>query len=357
MRKEKFKDIFEDLHRKITGGDFVAGTQLPSLPLLAEQYATSRPTIRKALQLLEKEGLVTCRNGIGVTVSDPSTRTSASGKKRLEIAADLFPGENNYFNYMTPILNGLSKASEKLGFSLRLLQRSEIEHWKEAGNLPDGLILHAFPDKGLSRHIIEAITEHEVPLILFNRTIEHPGVGTLSVDYRQETRRAVSCMIRNGAKRIVLYKNPGSLENALHLRVLGWRDAYLENDLPVPEELCITASCYEEANHQLSTILKRERPDMIFITNGTCFYQVCITLASHSLSVPEDIALLCFDDIGALQEELGIPASYIRMPLERMSMEAAESIIAIKNNPIASLPRKVFHAELIVKGCRYLLQE
>lgn len=356
MRKEKFKDIFEDLYRKITNGELVAGTQLPSLPALSEQYATSRPTIRKALQLLEKQGLVSCRNGIGVMVSDPSNRTMTSRKKRIEIAADLFPGENNYFNYMTPILNGLSKASEKLGFHLSLLQRSEIEHWKEAEELPDGLIFHALPEQKLSRHLIETITGKNVPLILLNRTIEHPGVGTLSVDYRQETRRAVSCMIRNGAKRIVLYKNPGSLENALHLRVLGWRDAHQENALPVPEELCITASCYEDANHQLSTILKRERPDMIFITNGTCFYQVCITLASHNFSVPEDIALLCFDDIGALQEELGIPASYIRMPLERMGIEAAESIIAMKNNPSATLPRKIFNAELIVKGCRYLLQ-
>ena len=356
MRKEKFKDIFEDLHRKITGGEFAAGTQLPSLPLLAETYATSRPTIRKAMQLLEKEGLVICRNGIGITVSDPSDRAVASGKKRLEIAADLFQGESNYFNYMAPILNGLSKASEKLGFTLRLLQRSEIEHWRETDDLPDGLIFHALPEQDLSRHLIETVTGNEVPLMLLNRTVEHPGVGTLTVDYRQETRRAVSCMIRNGAKRIVLYKNPGSQGNALHLRVLGWRDAYQENALPVPEELCITASCYEEANRQLSVILKRERPDMIFITNGTCFYQVCITLAAHNFSVPDDIALLCFDDIGALQEELGIPASYIRMPLERMGYEAAESIIARKNNPAATLPRKVFNAELIVKGCRYLLQ-
>ena len=284
-------------------------------------------------------------------------KISTKGRYALEIAADLFPGESNSFNYTLPILNGLSRASVKYGFSLRLVQRQEIENWKDPKDLPDGLIFHALPERTLPDSLLESITEHGVPLILLNRQMEFPGVGTLSVDYRQETRRAVSCMIRNGAKRIVLYKNPGSLENALHLRVLGWRDAYLENDLPVPEELCITASCYEEANHQLSTILKRERPDMIFITNGTCFYQVCITLASHSLSVPEDIALLCFDDIGALQEELGIPASYLRMPLERMSMEAAESIIAIKNNPSASLPRKVFHAELIVKGCRYLLQE
>ena len=35
MRKEKFKDIFEDLYRKITNGELVAGTQLPSLPALS----------------------------------------------------------------------------------------------------------------------------------------------------------------------------------------------------------------------------------------------------------------------------------------------------------------------------------
>ncbi len=357
MRKEKYKDIYEDLYGKITNGTFAIGTLLPSLPNLAESYATSRPTIRKALQLLEQKGLVSCRNGVGVTVSDPALRREPSGK-RLEIAADLFPGESNSFNYTLPILNGLSRASVKYGFSLRLVQRQEIENWKDPKDLPDGLIFHALPERTLPDSLLESITEHGVPLILLNRQMEFPGVGTLSVDYRKETRRAVSCMIRNGARRIVLYKNPGYQSNALHLRVQGWRDAYQENGLPVPEELCITATCYEEANCQLDAILNAERPDLIFITNGTCFYQVCITLAGHNLAVPDDIALLCFDDIGSLQEELGIPASYIRMPLERMGFEAAESIVARKQNPNRiALPRKTFHAELIVKGCRFLLPD
>jgi len=356
MREAKFKDIFEDLHRNITDGEYPPGTLLPSLPNLAGKYATSRPTIRKALQMLEEKGLVVCRNGIGVAVTDPAEQREKS-RKRLEIAVDISPHESNYFNYAVPIMNGLVRASEKYGFILRLIQHSEVENWKGRNDSPDGLILHTLPENPPPRRLMEQIADSGIPLILLNRTSENPRFGVLSVDYRKETRRAVSCMIRNGAKRIALYKNPPGPENALHLRVHGWRDAYLENGLAVPGELCITAANYAEANRELSALLAREIPDMIFITNGTCFYQVCTTLAKQNLSVPDDVALLCFDDIGTLEDDFGVPASYIRMPLEQMGFEAAESIVMLKSDPLhGKLPRRGVCAELIVKGCKFLLQ-
>lgn len=356
MREAKFKDIFEDLHRGITTGKYSPGTLLPSLPNLAEQYETSRPTIRKALQMLENKGLVVCRNGIGISVTNPAEQM-AKTRKRLEIAVDLFPNENNYFNYAIPIMNGLTRASEKYGFILRIIQHSEMENRTDRKDFPDGIILHSLAENPAAHTFMNLAANAGTPLILLNRASENPKIGMLAVDYRKESRRAVSCMIRNGAKRIALYKNPPGLENALHQRVQGWRDAYLENGLAIPDDLCITAPNYTEANRKLSNLLDRETPDMIFITNGTCFYQVCATLARKNRSVPKDISLLCFDDIGVLGDDLGIPSSYIRMPLEQMGFEAAESIVMLKTDPLHSkLPRRSVSAELIVKGCKFLLQ-
>jgi len=57
--------IADDLRRKVAGGELVAGSVLPSEADLAGSYAASRVTVRKALEVLRREGLVDARQGFG----------------------------------------------------------------------------------------------------------------------------------------------------------------------------------------------------------------------------------------------------------------------------------------------------
>lgn len=61
----KYERIAADLRRKIRTGDYAPGMQLRSETALMEQYRVSLPTMRRALDLLEAEGLVEKRHGIG----------------------------------------------------------------------------------------------------------------------------------------------------------------------------------------------------------------------------------------------------------------------------------------------------
>ena len=61
----KYDRIAADIRRKIKAGEYPAGSQLRSETVLSEQFRVSLPTMRKALDLLEAEGLVEKRHGIG----------------------------------------------------------------------------------------------------------------------------------------------------------------------------------------------------------------------------------------------------------------------------------------------------
>src|SRR3954451_3252617 len=76
-----YEDIVDELRASILDGRLNSGERLPSENELAGRYATSRPTVRRALALLKAEGLVTTEQGRGVFVrSKPRVRLLLSGE-------------------------------------------------------------------------------------------------------------------------------------------------------------------------------------------------------------------------------------------------------------------------------------
>lgn len=76
MRSSRYEEIAGDLRRRLAGGEFTAGRLLPSEAELGAAYAASRVTVRKALELLREEGLLTSRQGRGwQPVMDPLRQT------------------------------------------------------------------------------------------------------------------------------------------------------------------------------------------------------------------------------------------------------------------------------------------
>jgi len=66
------------IRKKILSGEYPAGSLVPSEAALAKKYELSRITIRRALDLLEKDDLVVRKRGKGTFVSDklPALKTS-----------------------------------------------------------------------------------------------------------------------------------------------------------------------------------------------------------------------------------------------------------------------------------------
>lgn len=65
MRGVRYREITEELRRRLADGDPGPGRLLPSEAELSERYEASRVTIRKALEGLRAEGLIDSRQGLG----------------------------------------------------------------------------------------------------------------------------------------------------------------------------------------------------------------------------------------------------------------------------------------------------
>lgn len=69
----RYVSIADRLRQRITSGAWRAGTLLPSLHKLAEEFDVARPTARQAVQLLVKEGLLSSQRGQGTFVTQAAT--------------------------------------------------------------------------------------------------------------------------------------------------------------------------------------------------------------------------------------------------------------------------------------------
>lgn len=64
----KYHDIYSDIKRDILTNHYRAGTLLPTQDFFAKKYDVSRITLKKALNLLENEGLIFSKQGSGTYV-------------------------------------------------------------------------------------------------------------------------------------------------------------------------------------------------------------------------------------------------------------------------------------------------
>jgi len=75
-RTIRYREIADDLRTRVEAGEYVAGRLLPSEAELSARFRASRVTIRRALEALRTEGLVSSRQGFGWFVPTDPLRQS-----------------------------------------------------------------------------------------------------------------------------------------------------------------------------------------------------------------------------------------------------------------------------------------
>jgi GntR family transcriptional regulator len=73
-----YRQLVEQVRRQVAGGQLRAGDELPSVRELAQALAINPMTVSKAYGLLESEGVLERRRGLGMAVAAPHARAQAT---------------------------------------------------------------------------------------------------------------------------------------------------------------------------------------------------------------------------------------------------------------------------------------
>src|SRR5258708_30802950 len=157
-----------DLWKQLVHPPFAYGTLLPSEMDLGKAYNLSRGTIRKALDILANEGLISRQPGRGTIILSPGAKDK--GRYRIAVVWSIIRAMNS------EMFAGLESQVAEAGCDL-LFSTSEHEPEKEAQILSrlvntdiDGVVLYGTGDKS-NNGLLSTLTDKQIPLALLDRFV------------------------------------------------------------------------------------------------------------------------------------------------------------------------------------------
>lgn len=245
---------------------------------------------------------------------------------------------NNLHNdFFVPLLNGVEGVIRSKGYNLIV---ATYHATSRNGTPPpigphntDGLLV--FSD-GLVDDDLINLHGRGFPMILVHRT-SPPSVSipSVTVENTEITHKLVDHLIKvHGKRRIMFLRGPVSQEDSLR-RETGYKSALQANGIPFDENLVLNGEFEREIAYQaVHEFLKNGRRvefDAVFTGDDDAAIGVLRALHQHQISVPEDVAVTGFDDLG-FAPFLNPPLTTVRAPTEAVGRIATQRLFGLLEN-------------------------
>jgi LacI family transcriptional regulator len=190
----------------------------------------------------------------------------------------------------------------------------------------DGLIAVLFHLRARDLH---SLLTRGIPIVRLEATYKQPGnyaLDNLYVDNAAASHCAVSYLINKGHQHIGLL---AGFQGPSVVRIAGYRQALADHQIPFLERLVQTGDFNASGGYRgMQTLLKQSpRPTAVFGLNDLIAIGALHAIQEAGLRVPEDIALVGFDDI-PLARLITPKLTTISQHQEQIGRRAAEMLLA-----------------------------
>jgi len=348
-----YKQVADDIRAKIQSGKLKIGDALSSHSQLVQEYQVSLITIKRALSELIKEGLVYSRVGKGTYVA-----RSASGVNFARNQTIGFVLRDLNSPFFSRILLSVEHTATDNKYNLLLanssnqpdLEQYQINHFLSLG--VSGMIIasmsHQYTATPLVRHLIAIRCPYIVVSYVVDEDVYH--VGT---DHEMGGFIACEHLLKAGYRRIgYIDGEKGNLVGTL--RRQGYLRAMREYDqTPLSGDIFRLRRRGEWFDYESGYEIGRDfvklttHPEAMFIYNDLAALGFQKALLESGLKVPDDVALVGFDDIkrGVIAP---VPLTTIHQPTEEIGVLAVNSLIRMINNQPVPI-RQILNPWLIVR--------
>jgi len=252
-----------------------------------------------------------------------------------------------YFPHLT---EHITRACNAHGFTVSLLlyyaEEENISSTKTilTSKLLDGVILSG--DRK-DNEILPWLIRSSTRFVFLGRPMNGEQIHFVDVDNFGGGKMATDYLIDRGHQRIGII---GCNRNwAGEHRYEGYCAGLVERGMGYdPDLVTFTDFSMEGAYHAMKTLIKAG-VDAVFVTSDTMALGALKCIREHGLHVPDDIALIGFDDLPlALQAEPHLTT--IRQPIQQQANLAVETLLNIIETPNTALRQVILPTELIIRG-------
>ena len=210
-----------------------------------------------------------------------------------------------------------------------------------------GLIIA--PAHGESMGALQKLRDAGIPIVLLDRDIGAQKIDAVLVDNVAGAYSAAQHLIALNRRRIALVNGDTSIKT-FEDRYKGYRKALADAGIRFNKDFVVETAPKIERSQQATVELlqRRPRPDAIFAGNNLITIGVLKAIRQLKLKIPEEIALVGFDDM-PWSSELCPPITSIAQPTYELGKEAAQLLIRRLQNANGFHQTITLHTRLIVR--------
>lgn len=314
----------------------LAGVSTATVSRVLNNKPDVDPTTREhVMKVVQEHGFV------------PSVTASSLAGGRSPLLGVLVPSLT--WPLMPQIMQSIAEVIEQTSYELVLYSishrtdRSGLIDRILATRLIDGL-LAVYPDgiasaestepinRESSTHLRE-IYERGFPVVMLDDQSLPGPIPWVGPDNRVGAYEAVRHLVRHGHRRIAHVQGPLQYQCSLD-RFAGYQQALEEAGIAVDPTL-IAQGDFTTASGRAATtrlLALAERPTAIFAANDQMAYGVLSVSEAHGLRLPDDLAVIGFDDT-TLSSHTRPALTTVKQPFAEMGRSAAEMLLALVSAP------------------------
>lgn len=257
---------------------------------------------------------------------------------------------NLFFSYL---VNSIEKVAYENNYQVLIFQSDENKE-KELSFLNllkikqvDGIIMTSIENDWA---IINEYTQYG-PILLCNEYVNNADVPVVRLDQTEGAYIGIKHLIERGHKKIAyctggLFAKDGKDKD----RNQGYQKALTEAGIVINTNwIFVNQHSIDDGKYVMKQILTmNDRPTAIFTGSDEIAGGVMIEAKKHGLKIPDDIAIMGFDD-QPIAELLDPPLTTIRQPIDQMGKEAVEGLIAMMNNADIELKNIELPIQLVIR--------
>ncbi len=232
--------------------------------------------------------------------------------------------------FFAPLLSGIEAVVREKGYNL-LVATSQDEDRPDVTQTigthnTDGILVFA---DSLTDEDIVSLHAKGFPIALIHRTPpDSLAIPSVTIENKAATRELVSHLIEVHQKRHIILLRGQTPQEDSYWREIGYREALEAHGLSYDPDLVLEGEFNQDVAYQSVTdfLVKAAHPfDAVFSSDDDMAIGAITALSEHGYRVPEDIAVVGFDDI-RLAAYLNPPLTTVRAPTEEVGRVAAQQL-------------------------------
>jgi len=327
----------------------LAGVSRSTVSRVVNQHPNVRPEVRERVwEVIRKTGY------------QPHAAARSLATRRTRVIGLIIPqAVTTLFTdpYFPILIRGIADACNAHNYHLMLslFSRRRVQESRARQDLLyqqvlrsrylDGVVVSSAP---LDDPIFPRLLEDGVPFVLIGR-YSNERASYVDVDNVVGARMAVEHLLRLGHERVATITGPLNM-CAGQDRLEGYRQALAARGIQVDEDLIAEGDFTEQGGQAAMRRLLPHRPTAVFAASDMMAVGAIKVLREAGLRVPEDVAVVGFDDI-PLASMVEPPLTTVRQPIEQLGSMAVELLVSLMENPgEETVHRVVLPTELVIRA-------